>query len=63
MDLLGGLITTGYITSKSEEPKIINNEKIKTYNRNYYDRFNSNEIVKNKEIIYKLNENNYIDYG
>ena len=61
MDLLGGLITTGYITSKSEEPKIINNEKIKTYNRNYYDRFNSNEIVKNKEIIYKLNENNYID--
>ena len=61
MDLLGGLLTTGYITSKKEEPKIKNNEKIKTYNRNYFDRFNSNEIVKNKEIIYQLNENNYTD--
>ena len=59
MDLLG-LLTLGYITSKKEEPKIINNEKIKTYNRNYYDMYNSDEVSKNREIIYKLNENNYI---
>jgi hypothetical protein len=58
MDLIG-LLTFGYITSKKEEPERINNKKIKTYNRNYYDMYNSDEISKNKEIIYKLNEKNY----
>ena len=60
-EIAGGLLSLGYITSKPENKKIINNEKIKTYNRNYYDTFNSNEVSKNREIMYKLNENNYID--
>ena len=61
VDIAGGLLSLGYIISKSEKPKIINNEKIKIYNRNNYDTFNSNGVLKNREIMYKLNENNYIE--
>ena len=33
---------------------------IKQINRNYINRYNSNEIEKNRNIIYSLNEDNYI---
>lgn len=33
---------------------------IKQINRNYINRYNSNEIEKNRNIIYSLNEENYI---
>jgi hypothetical protein len=55
-----GLFVGGNVMNNDEiKEKILeNNVKI---NRNYIDRFNSNEIEKNRIIIFRLNEDNYVN--
>ena len=53
-----GLFVGGNIMNNEEIKEKILNKKIKI-NRNYIDRFSSNEIEKNRIIIFRLNEDNY----
>lgn len=63
MDVLSiglGLGLSGNIMNEDNINKNNIDKTIKQINRNYINRYNSNEIEKNRNIIYSLNEDNYI---
>ena len=55
-----GLGLSGNILKDDNINKNNIDKTIKQINRNYINRYNSNEIEKNRNIIYSLNEDNYI---
>lgn len=55
-----GLGLSGNILKDDNINKNNIDKTIKKINRNYINRYNSNEIEKNRNIIYSLNEDNYI---
>ena len=55
-----GLGLSGNILKDDNKNNIFIDKTIKQINRNYINRYNSNEIEKNRNIIYSLNEENYI---
>ena len=55
-----GLGLSGNILKDDNINKNNINNTITKINRNYINRYNSNEIEKNRNIIYSLNEENYI---
>lgn len=55
-----GLGLSGNILRDDNINKNNIDKTIKQINRNYINRYNSNEIEKNRNIIYSLNEDNYI---
>lgn len=55
-----GLGLSGNIIKDDNINKNNIDKTIKQINRNYINRYNSNEIEKNRNIIYSLNEDNYI---
>ena len=55
-----GLGLSGNILRDDNINKNNIDKTIKQINRNYINRYNSNEIEKNRNIIYSLNEENYI---
>ncbi len=55
-----GLGLSGNILKDDNINKNNIDKTIKRINRNYINRYNSNEIEKNRNIIYSLNEDNYI---
>ena len=55
-----GLGLSGNILKNDNINKNNIDKTIKQINRNYINRYNSNEIEKNRNIIYSLNEENYI---
>ena len=55
-----GLGLSGNILRDDNINKNNIDKTIKKINRNYIDRYNSNEVEKNRNIIYSLNEDNYI---
>jgi len=55
-----GLGLSGNILKDDNINKNNIDKTIKQINRNYINRYNSNEIEKNRNIIYSLNEENYI---
>jgi hypothetical protein len=55
-----GLGLSGNILKDDNINKNNIDKTIKQINRNYINRYNSNEVEKNRNIIYSLNEDNYI---
>jgi len=55
-----GLGLSGNILRDDNINKNNIDKTIKQINRNYINRYNSNEVEKNRNIIYSLNEDNYI---
>ena len=54
-----GLGLSGNILKDENINKNNIDKTIKQINRNYINRYNSNEVEKNRNIIYSLNEENY----